>query len=298
MRIRDLYQSAVDRLRYSGIESAELEAALLLGHVLGTDRSRLSFVADQVIREKQETDFENVLGRRLRREPLAYIIGECEFWSRQFIVNKAVLIPRPETEFLLEKVIEIAVQPGDIPQKLVLDLGVGSGVIAIVLALEMAESYNIYGIDYSEAALRVAQINARRNQVAERIHFVNSDLFSAIRNGEQFGLIVSNPPYVECELLAKGKDAGGLQPEVVGYEPHLALNGGINGVEFMDKIADSLAGILHPGGWFFMEIGANQAKYVCDRFTRTGYFERMLVHNDYAGLPRVFQARKLSGRGA
>lgn len=300
MRLKELYNSAVQRLVTAEISDPQLEVAVLLGHVLGMNRSQLFLAAEQVVSQPHIDSFEKKLQRRLQREPTAYILGECEFWSLPFRVTQDVLIPRPETEFLIEMTLRIIRQEVDTMPGPVLDLCTGSGVIAVILAREMEQCSKIYGADYSLHALRVAQANAALHRVAERVRFINSDLFSAFSPRAQFGLIVSNPPYVEKELLETVNHAACavMQPEVVGHEPHLALDGGKQGREVIERIAVGLPEVLKPGGWFFMEIGAGQAGFVMELFHSLSCFDTMHIYKDYGGLPRVFQARRQGVRSA
>jgi release factor glutamine methyltransferase len=294
MRIKELYNSAVRRLVAADISDPQLEVAVLLGHILDMDRAQLFLAAEQDVPRPQIDSFENFLQRRLHREPTAYILGECEFWSLPFRVTQDVLIPRPETEFLLEMTLQKVRSGKDVSPGPVLDLCTGSGVIAIVLALEMEQWPEIYGTDYSVQALRVAQANAVMHGVAERVRYINSDLFSAFGPGARFGLIVSNPPYVEQEMIKTG-DKGAtavLQPEIVEHEPHLALDGGKQGLEVIERIAAGIPGVLKPGGWFFMEIGAGQAEFVMELFQALSCFDAMHIYHDYGGQPRIFQARR------
>lgn len=290
MRIRELFNSAVSRLRQAGIPDPEAEAALLLSSVLKMSRTRLLLAGEQSVAPEELESFETGLCRRLQREPAAYILGEQEFWSLSFRVSPAVLIPRPETEILVESVLRVYGRHtgAHCIGGPALDLGTGSGVIAIVLALELGPPLRFCGVDYSYAALRVAAENAKRHHVRDRIDFINADWFSALAPGRLFDLIVANPPYVAKELL----DGGPLQPEVVVYEPRLALDGGSRGIETLKHIAGELESHLKPGGWFFMEIGADQAEEMVDFLRSLGGYDSLDVHNDYAGLPRVLQARR------
>jgi release factor glutamine methyltransferase len=226
---------------------------------------------------------------------LAYITGVKEFWSLDFKVSKDVLIPRPETEFLLEKTLAaIRKSPVSSNKTLkILDLGTGSGVIAIILALELAAA-KVTAIDYSYNALKVARHNAEKHKVTERIDFINCNWFDGIVAQTEFDVVVSNPPYIAREVLAIpfGGSTGSLQPEVVEFEPGLALDGGERGLQEISRIAAESGKVLKPGGWFFMEIGADQKKEVFDIVKVTGAFDNIAIFNDYAGLPRVFQARK------
>ena len=295
MQVKEILRQTVQRLNSAGIASAELEATLLLGHQLGVDTVGIFLAAEDRVENDNLLLFEGLLNRRLNREPLAYILGKKEFWSLEFSVTKDVLIPRPETEFLVETVLQVLQNRSTGPDTAVkiLDLGTGSGVIAIVLALEM-EDARILAIDYSVAALQVACNNASRHGVSGRVQFLNSDWFAAIRDGEMFDLVVSNPPYVAREILDKpsGSSPATLQPEVVGHEPLIALDGGMEGLQSIYQISERLLSFLKPGGWFFMEIGADQGEKVMDHFNSIAEFDSITVYEDYAGLPRVFQARR------
>jgi release factor glutamine methyltransferase len=295
VHIKTVFQNAVLLLQQAGIPEPELEVALLLSHVLKMERTAVLLARDKVLDDEQLTLFEKNISRRLASEPLAYIIGEKEFWSLLFKVSKDVLIPRPETELLLEKTLaiqkKIISNPG---QKLkILDLGTGSGVIAIIVTLEL-EAAKVTAVDYSYNALKVAKHNAKKHKVAERINFINCNWFAGISARAEFDAVITNPPYIAQEIFTKpfGMPTRILQPEVEDFEPRLALDGGERGIQEIKKIASDLEKFLKPGGWFLMEIGADQANEVCDIFTRTAVYESIEIFSDYAGLPRVFQARK------
>jgi len=290
-----VFQNAVQRLAQAAIPEPELEVSLLLAHVLQIPRTAVLLSGEKDLDEELLAVLEECISRRLAREPLAYITGSKEFWSLDFMVSKDVLIPRPETEFLLEKALAVLKSPaGSWGQKVrILDLGTGSGVIAVVLAREIGAA-RVTAVDYSYKALKVAGHNAKKHGVSDRIDFINCDWFAGIAPEAEFDAVVSNPPYVGQEILAKvlDEDHGALQPEVYGFEPHLALDGGERGVREICRIAVELAGVLKPGGCFFMEIGADQREEVLDIFKRTGAYSSIAVFDDYAGRPRVLQARK------
>jgi len=296
VKIKDLFKNGVQRLKQAGIEEYELEVSLLLAHVLNIDRTALLLAGDRVLDARQLEKFEQNILRRLQREPLAYIVKEKEFWSLLFMVSSDVLIPRPETELLIETSLDILKKTFAIPgeQKIkILDLGTGSGIIAIVLALELPAA-TVTAVDLSSNALKVAKHNAKKHKVAERIHFVNCDWFGGISPGEAYDMVVSNPPYIAREIIGRTYDETreSLQPEVGKYEPLMALDGGERGVRSIIGIAEELGKVLKPGGWFFMEIGADQAEEVTGIFKETAQYENIAIHNDYAGLPRILQAQK------
>ncbi len=295
MQIKTVFQNAVQRLKQAAIADPELEVSLLLSHVLKMERTAVLLAGDDALHDDQLEIVEKIISRRLAREPLAYILGEKEFWSLPFNVSKDVLIPRPETEFLLEKILAVLKNSAGSSGHpvTIMDLGTGSGIIAIVLAREL-KAANVTAIDYSHKALKVAYHNAKRHNVAARINFINCSWFDGIKTKTQFDVVVSNPPYIARETLAKpcGKSTGSLQPEVGNFEPRLALDGGESGVQEIRRIAAGLGGVIKSGGWFFMEIGADQEKAVSDIFAGTAAYENVEIYNDYSGLPRVFQARK------
>lgn len=284
MHIREIYQKAVLRLRDAGIEDAAIDAGILLSHLFGCGRAEL-FVADRVLTPGLVEQFERLVKRRLTREPVAYIIGEQEFWSLSFVVTPQVLIPRPETEHVVEAVLAVKAA-GDLKKGPGLDLGTGSGILAVCLALELPDR-QVIAIDRSWPALLVAETNIRRHGVSQRVHCVNANWLDAVRAEPCFSLVVSNPPYVVQESLVS------LQPEVRDFEPRLALDGGGQGVQEIQKICLALHKVLMAGGWFFMEIGADQEACVLELFSSMQNYESIRVIRDYAGLPRVLQARRI-----
>jgi release factor glutamine methyltransferase len=294
VQIKTLFYSTVSLLRQAGIPEPELEVSLLLSHVLRIERTAVLLAGEKAMHEEQCAAFKEHVARRLAREPLAYITGEKEFWSLPFTVTKDVLIPRPETELLLATVLPVIKNAGGEGCQLkMLDLGTGSGIIAIVLAMEV-ETARITAIDRSYKALQVAVHNAKKHKVRERIQFVNCDWLAGFSAEAVFDLVVANPPYVAEEILKRlsGTADGSLQPEVVRFEPRLALDGGHQGLDEIRRIATQLPSALKQGGSFFMEIGADQGEAVSAIFKGIGAYESLAVHNDYAGLPRVFQARR------
>ena len=295
MQVKTIFKTAVEQLEKAGIPEPELEVSLLLSHVLHMERAALLLAGEKILNTDQIRQFERFISRRLAREPLAYIIGEKEFWSLPFKVSKDVLIPRPETELLLEKSLERlrCLFGGAGRQSRILDLGTGSGVIAIVIALEMKNA-KVTAVDRSYRALKVARHNAKKHKVAGRIDFINSNWFDAIRAKEQFDAVISNPPYVAREILAQPYSGatGSLSPEVLRFEPRQALDGGRGGIQEISRISTEAGIVLKSGGWLFLEIGADQEREVFTIFDETAAFENMVISPDYAGLPRVFEARK------
>jgi release factor glutamine methyltransferase len=273
---------AADRLRAAGVASARLDAELLLAWAAGA--SRADTIAGNIELSRDTlARFEVAIGRRFRREPLAYIVGYKEFHSLEFEVSPAVLIPRPETETLVDaalKFVETA-----IPAR-VLEIGAGSGAIAISLAHD-CPGLELVATDISADVLEVARRNAQRHHVAARIEFRRADLFEPLDGGEalgRFDLIVSNPPYVEDGAIAA------LEPEVRDFEPRSALAGGADGLEFYRRIAVRAREHLARGGALMVEVGAGQAPAVSKLFADAG-MRRLDVINDLAGVARVVAAR-------
>jgi release factor glutamine methyltransferase len=288
MLICELLQESTDVLANAGIETPAIDVELLLGHCLGMSRTDLYLSAKNTLSSSSVIQFQALLSRRKQREPLAYILGVQEFWSLDFLVSPEVLIPRPETEQLLEKVIAFytARQPDN---GLLIDLCCGSGAIAVVLAKELQRK--VLAIDISFEALRVAKENCEKHGVAHLVSLLQSDLLTALRPVSEISCVVSNPPYVSREEMD-----GDLQPEVNIYEPHLALDGGLDGLEVIKMIKKQLVTRLAPGGYLFMEIGAEQGDALCRMFTTEETeklsFSDVSVQNDYAGHDRIFQAMR------
>ncbi len=285
MKLAELYQTAVARCRAAGLAEAELEVSFLLCHLLGASRAQLFLDRDRCLDPARIAAVTALLDRRLHdRVPLAYLIGEQEFWSLPFFVSSEVLIPRPETEQLIEAVLATVRRDGG--ASTILELGCGSGVIPVVLALELPAAM-VYSLDRSLAAIGVAAQNAARHGVAGRVRFINSDWYGGLRPAASFDLVVTNPPYVARAVEPT------LQPEVRLHEPALALYGGDDGTTAIARICAGLKEFLRPGGWFFMEIGADQGDYALGLLQRLGGYHELAVLTDYAGLPRIVRARRV-----
>lgn len=284
--VKVLMAQVAEELQRVGIEEYALEARLLLGSCLKMTRSELFLKGDERPSLAEQELLHMWLQRRKQREPLAYIVGEQEFWSKSFSVSPAVLIPRPETEFLLDRVLALC-HPENIKRGAILDLCCGSGVIATVLAMETGQP--VYASDLSLAALQVARANLTRHKVRDRVALVAGNLFSPFASDRRFSLIVTNPPYVRCEELASS-----VEPEVARYEPRLALDGGSDGLAIINTIRSQAPHYLRPGGELFMEIGADQGREVAALFSSESPdfagFSRVAIYVDYAGRDRVLHA--------
>lgn len=290
-------RSATEWLHASGSRSPRLDAELLLATALGVDRAELFRTPERVLTRIEERRFDGYLVRRQAREPVAYIRGRRAFRAIELEVTSAVLIPRPETETLVDVALEaLAAVPagGDaapgLYEPLALDVGTGSGCIALALAAENPFA-RLVATDMSEAAVEVARRNAARLGLGGRVDIRRGDLLADLAPHERFDLIVSNPPYIpEAEYRA-------LEPNVRDYEPRLALHGGEDGLDVYRRLIPAAAGRLRPGGVLAVEVGAGQAAAVRALFATAGAFEPAQERADLAGIPRVVFAR-LSTRDA
>jgi release factor glutamine methyltransferase len=289
-RIGDLLLQAAARLEKAGVESARIDAELLLGSLLNKSRTELYLAAGEKLEANLIGGFSRLIERRAGREPLAYILGTTEFWSRTFTLSPAVLIPRPETEVLVEAVLNRKNRQAT--GGAYLDLCCGSGIICITLALETElQVHHMVGVDISRSALSICRQNCINHGVDQSIQLVQGDLGSCFAEQRSFRLITANPPYIDSAEMT-----GTLQPEVVDFEPHLALDGGEEGLELIRTIIYFLPGMLAPGGDFFMEIGSTQAATVREIFAQTNgppVYESIDVLKDYAGRDRIVHARRL-----
>ncbi len=265
----------------AGIEEPLVDARALLGRALRLDRSQLIAQSDRIL-EAREIDAASALAaRRLKREPVARILGEREFWSLPLSVTPDVLVPRPETETVVEAALDALARDGTKMAKLhLLDIGTGSGALLLALLSELPNAAGL-GTDISQAAIEVARANAERNKLAARCAFLACDLVAAVQG--QFDLIVSNPPYV-----ARG-DIAALAPEVRAYDPAIALDGGNDGLDVYRAIAAEARRLLSPGGQLIVELGAGQEAAVAALFTKTG-LRVAAVRKDLAGIPRALRA--------
>jgi release factor glutamine methyltransferase len=263
-------------LEDDGVAAPRLTAEVLLMHALQKERSYLYAHSDDELSELAWIHYGRYLHERLQGKPTQYITGRQEFYGRDFRVTPDVLIPRPETEHLVEAAIA-RIQPGD----LVVDVGTGSGAIAITLALET--SARIFATDISTAALPVAQFNAAR--LSARVDFLACDLSAAIRD-HSIDVLVSNPPYVPAT------DHPIIQREVRDYEPHVALFGGPTGLEIYERLIAEAARVVRPGGWLLLELGYNSLDPV--RAMLEPSWTDLAVLHDLAGFPRVLAARSNS----
>ncbi|MGA6927384.1 MAG: peptide chain release factor N(5)-glutamine methyltransferase [Desulfosarcina sp.] len=263
-----------------GIDGARTEAEVLLAHTLGTRRIDLYLNYDQPLCDDELARFKAVVKRRVDHEPVAYITGTREFWSLELMVNRSVLIPRPETECLVEAVLPFLDHRTG-PPKRVLDLGTGSGAIVIALAHEHPR-HRYLAMDRSAAAVRTARQNAGKHHLDHRIDWFCGDWNAALATRRRnFDLIVSNPPYI------RSGDMEGLQPEIRHYEPGMALDGSTDGLTCLRRIVEAGHRHLRTGGRIALEIGCDQAEAVLALAEATGRYRHFRIVKDYSGLDRV-----------
>lgn len=283
--VREAFRWASGRLRAAGVARAASEAERLVRLVLGWPRERFFGYPEAVMPPDAEARLEALVARRAAGEPLQYLIGEQEFYGRAFRVTPAVLIPRPETEVLVETVLAAAdaMWPPDAALSAV-DVGTGSGAIAVTLAAERPR-WQVWAVDLSADALAIAQENAARHGVAARITFAHGSWLGPLRRtGRRVQVIVSNPPYIPTA------DIAGLQREVRDHEPRLALDGGADGLDAYRSLARELPDIVDRRAVVAVEVGAGQAEAVAGLFRATGLFSRITITPDLAGIPRVVLA--------
>jgi release factor glutamine methyltransferase len=267
--IRDALAAAVDGLTAAGVDDPRLDAEVMLAAALGTDRAVLYSEPERSIEPAAARDFGEMVRRRIQREPVAYIVGRAWFRQLELLVDDRVLVPRPETELLVELAQD---------RQRVLDVGTGSGAIALAIAHER-EGARVTGIDNSPDAIQVARANSARNGL--EVEFLIADLIV----GGPYDLIVSNPPYV------REGEWPGLQPEITLYEPREALVAGPDGLDIIRELVPAAREVLVRGGTLGVEIGQGQSRTVESLFERAG-FMRVETIRDLAGMPRVVTGRR------
>src|SRR5579871_322279 len=295
--IRGALKEGMARMRAAEVPSSTLAAELLLMHALDCDRTRLYAHSEDAIDASTLKKYFDLLARRAAGEPTQYLTGKQEFWGLEFEVNPAVLIPRPETEHVIEVALErlgsrgikIDMKSGArSPRLRVADVGTGSGCIAVALTHELPHA-DVVATDISRDALTVAARNAQKHGVADRIQFIEADLLTDVLQekketggeGGIFDVVVSNPPYIAQTA------APVLQREVRDHEPHAALFGGASGFEIYARLIAQTALALKPGGILVLELGYDSAKSVREMLSAAGAWVNIAVTNDLAGIPRV-----------
>ncbi len=289
--VGQIIQWSTEYLVKKGIDTPRLDSEVLLAHVLNIDRTNLFLDPQRSLSSHQLQSFKKLIGRRSLREPLSYITGFKEFWSLNFKVNRHVLIPRPETEILVQKTLEILKEHCSNHTGLfyVNDIGTGSGNIAVSLCKKRG-NLRVVATDHTGEALSMASENTRLNNCEKQICFQKTDLFGEFKrtsDKNKFDLIVSNPPYIPSDEIET------LAPEIKDYEPRIALEGGPDGLNFYKKIITEVPNHLIKGGFIILEMGYNQGKAISKIFSEQGFFSEIEISKDYSGKDRVISARFL-----
>ena len=279
--VRRVLDWTIGYLREQGSDSPRLEAEILLAHARGCPRIRLYTDYNELLSDEERTTMRGYVKRRAAAEPVAYIVGHREFFSLDFLVTRDVLIPRPETESLVMRGIDVA-KPMAAPR--ILDVCTGSGCVAIALAANLPRA-RVTAIDVSPEALAIAARNVERHQFEERVTLLEGDLLAPVQGEQPFDLIVSNPPYVasaEIETLA---------PDVARHEPRLALDGGADGFDYIRRLSAESMPLLVSGGWLMFELSPEQAGTAREILVADGY-EAVEVIADLSGQPRIAAGRR------
>ncbi|MDD3581185.1 MAG: peptide chain release factor N(5)-glutamine methyltransferase [Desulfobacca sp.] len=284
--ILELLRWTTDYFKAKGVSEPRAAAQVLLAHCLGLERIELYLQYNKPLTAEELASFKTLIRRRLTGEPTQYITGHQEFWSLDFLVTPAALIPRPETEILIEAVLEQVQQPDSpLAKGPVLDVGTGSGVLAVVLARTLPDPW-VVALDLSATALALAQENARRLGAADRISFVQGDLSQPLAPGPTFALIVSNPPYVPTG------DWQRLPRETRDFEPRAALDGGPDGLAVIRRLISTAHQYLLPGGLLALEMGQGQAEAVLDLIAQQAAYGPAQLRRDYQQIQRVVLVRR------
>lgn len=291
MTVLEAIQRSTEFLVKKGVDSPRLQSELLLAHLLKQPRMRLYLEFERVLAPAEVDDFRELIKRRGQREPLQHIVGSTSFCGFEIAVSRDVLIPRPETELLAERGWTFLSQLSTLnPQpSTVLDFGTGSGCLAIALASKCPAA-EVYAIDISPEALAVARQNSARHGLGERIRFLQGDGFAAVPAGMRVDLIISNPPYIASGEIAS------LQPEVRDHDPHRALDGGADGLDYGRRLAAESAPFLKPQGRIMLEFGDGQAEGLREIFQQHLWIVEA-IEEDYSHRPRTMVVRRANSAG-
>lgn len=282
LTVLDVLNKSTEYLEKKGIDSPRMNAELLLADILKCKRLELYLMYDRPLTEKELSEYREYLKRRSTFEPAQYIIGTVDFYGLEFKVSPAVLIPRPETEILVENVINSVNKEDELQ---IMDIGSGSGNISIAIAVNLANAY-VTGIEISESAIAVAEENLKKYDLIKRVSFLNYDILSVNRDElSDFDIIVSNPPYVSKE------DYGKVQKEILNFEPDIAITDFHDGYKFYREIISLSAHILKPNGKIFLEIAQGQSKKISE-FMRENNFIEISIVQDYQKIDRVIYGVK------
>jgi len=281
MQLGEALREGIERLKAADVGSPRMNAETLMKFTLGCDRAYLYAHPERQLTAEELERYQTAIGERAAGKPSQYIIGHQEFWGLDFLVTPAVLIPRPETEHVIEMVLDL-VREQDTRVPRIVDVGTGSGCIALALAHELPDA-RMEANDISAAAVEIARANAARLNLDRRVRFHHGDLLEGIPESERFDFIVSNPPYVPRSEPEK------VQKQVFEHEPHSAVFGGDTGMQVYERLVPQARAYLKDGGWLVMEIGFSQLEQVQELL---GGWAEARVKEDLQGIPRVVAARK------
>ncbi|MCP4351734.1 MAG: peptide chain release factor N(5)-glutamine methyltransferase [Desulfobacterales bacterium] len=281
--IRKVLNWTVSYFNSRDIENPKSDAAILLAHVLNLRRIDLFIQYDKPLNSDELAAFRSLIKRRVSREPIAYIVGKKGFWTLDLLVSEDVLIPRPETECLVEAA--LSVLPESSSPKRILELGTGTGAVILSLARERPGNL-FFASDRSVRAIKMARGNAKNYGLDKSVSFFCGDWLSALNNVRQFDIIVSNPPYIRTGDIER------LQPEINKYEPYMALDGGENGLNSIEHIVRRAHAYLADHGNLLLEMGHDQKNDVMEIIDKCACYDNVAVTKDYSGYDRVIRTRK------
>jgi release factor glutamine methyltransferase len=280
--IKGVLEWTADYFKTKGIATGRLDAEVLLAHCLCVDRLHLYLNMDRPLAPDERTRFRGLIRRRAAREPVALITGQKEFWSLRLRTVPGILIPRPDTEILVEAILD---EIRENPSPTVMEIGTGSGAVAISIAREKPSAL-VLATDVDPLAASMASVNAQSAGATREVSFVVCDLFGAIQQTPTFDVVCSNPPYIPHDAIA------GLEPEITRFEPIRALDGGPDGLDIIREIVRQASAYLKPGGTLFLEIGDSQEEAVREIFSSLGGFRDIRSIRDLSGTPRVVKGRR------
>ena len=280
MNIESKLNQGINILKASNIPNPHLDSEILLSESINKDNKYIILNSKEVLNNKQLENFDNLIGRRRKGEPIAYLINKKEFWKDEFYVNRNVLIPRPDTELIIEQVLNIYSNKSQLQ---VLDIGTGSGCILLSIIKERPNFYGT-GIDISKKSINVSKINAKQLNLTNRVKFIHSSVDNF--NIGKYDLIVSNPPYIKLLSLKY------LEKDVVKFEPRLALSGGFDGFSKIRKVISKASTLIKKNGKFVLEIGFNQKDKVKKILREEGYYVNKTI-KDYGNNDRCVISTKI-----
>ena len=280
MNLQKILKDASDFLKRNRIKSPKLDSELLMSKILKSNRENIILCPNQRISNRMFSDFKNLLNQRALGKPIAYLVGKKEFWKYEFVINEKVLIPRPDSELVVEKVLELTRHKSRLK---ILDIGVGSGCILLSILKEKEDFYGT-GIDISRKCIDLSKVNANRLDIKERVKFFKSDVDNF--NYGKYDLIVSNPPYINSAYLKY------LDKDVINFEPKNALNGGIDGISEIRKVINKSSELIKINGKLILEIAFNQKERVSELLINKGFYINNVV-KDYANNNRCIISTKI-----